>query len=540
MTGRSSLAALVALLTSAPLGCVDSSAGRDAYVYPEPDTTVADTHVADAAGDDTAGVGDAHDDAADVVDPALPPESASLASLWSGAARWAAPLGGGATLIVDADGAWWWLDSGGARLVVAEGELEIPKDTPAAAAPLAAGVDLIAVRGTLYRLDDGVLGVTPLSDALDAEEITDLATPDGATLWIATDAGLWRWRDGVLAAVPVGSASAAGARLACGAPVDGRPAVWVVTGDGVFAVTSDGDGLAIWPEQPELAAVGVGADGHGVLWVLDDAGGVSRRTPDAIWRAVELPEPVVALTARADSPHVWIRGESGGLYHAVGDDLSEVTNAPDGDLASPPDDVGAALVVSATGIVQIAPGRIVNVVGVKAGATLSEPTTVTVRPSEPGEVVAVTATLDGGDVEVAAVGEADERVWQLLIDPPALVNGGHRVGVEVSWEDATLTSGLSFEVAFPTWSGTVEPLYQKRCSACHDAVIGAATVVLDEMSAWTSQVDCIICRVSAPFDPALAECMMCASAPSSMPPTGALPDHEIDLVRGWRAGGLRP
>jgi hypothetical protein len=166
---------------------------------------------------------------------------------------------------------------------------------------------------------------------------------------------------------------------------------------------------------------------------------------------------------------------------------------------------------------------------------------VTLRASEPDAVAQVDVRLDAAAVTAAPIDSPDGRVWRVDLDPVALDNGAHRLDVELTYGDdgAVLATALPFRVAFPTWAADVTPLYVKRCSACHDAVIGAATVVLEDMSAWTAQIECILCRVSTPFDPERPECMLCASAPSSMPPTGALFDSEVELIRRWSAGGLR-
>jgi ligand-binding sensor domain-containing protein len=104
--------------------------------------------------------------------------------------------------------------------------------------------------------------------------------------------------------------------------------VWIAAAGQVYALTDGDAGLAAWPEQPALTAVALGADASGALWVVDDAGGVRRRTPDAVWAAVALPEPIAALGARPESAHVWLFGVSGRVFHGVGETLSEVTNAP--------------------------------------------------------------------------------------------------------------------------------------------------------------------------------------------------------------------
>ena len=540
---------LVAFACAAVTGCVDPGAARDAFVAPTPDTSSPDAadddtdgpgpDVADAAPDSAGDSGGDEDTAAG---PTLPPESASLASLWDGDARWVAPLPGGALLVVAADG-WWWVDAEGARRVTPEDDaVTVPEAAPTAAAGLSDGTALVAAGAALYRLSAGVLGATPLSDALGGAVITDLASPDGATLWVATEAGLWRWRDALLAAVAPPGLPVAGARVVCGAPVGGRPGVWIAAAGQVYALTDGDAGLEAWPEQPNLTAVALGADASGALWVVDDVGDVQRRTPDAIWSAVALPEPVGALAARAESAHVWLFGVGGRVFHAVGDTLSEVTNAPGGaglTAAASPD--GSVLLAGGSGVTQVAPGRVLALLGANPGTVLWEVTAVTLRASEPDAVSLIDVRLDAAAVTATPVDAADGRVWRVDLDPVALDNGDHRLDVEVTYGDdgTVLATALPFRVAFPTWGGDVAPLYVKRCSACHDAVIGAATVVLEEMSAWTSQIDCIVCRVSTPFDPARPECMLCQSAPSSMPPTGALLDSEIELIRRWDAGGLR-
>lgn len=546
--GRLAAIAAVCALTAA---CVDPDAAREPYVAPDtvapldataPDaTTPADTDALEADSLDT-------DDAKDTADtpapgPTLPPESPSILRLYDGDARYAAALADGATLVVTAD-AWLWIDALGPRAITLDPALApilvaLPDAPPTALALVDDGAALISVAGTLLRLHDGVLGPTPLADAVAPDPITALVPAGPATLWLAGADDLYRWRADHLAPVAPGTLPHHGARLAFGAPVEATAALWIAAGDAVYALTEVSGGLVAWPEQPALAATALAADAVGRLWALAADGAVTQRTPDAVWRPIPLPSPVAALAASPDAPDAWLASPDGRLYHASATTLTEITGPPPvRHLAATP--TGAALVSHAAGVDQLSPGRVLDLGGLNPDAVLAAPRDVVVRATDAAAVASVTADLDGASLVVVPEGDGPARTWLVTLDPVALVNGPHRLEVTVTWDDAlTLTAALPFQVAFPTWGADVGPLYDRRCASCHAPVAGASTAVLDTPASWSSRIDCVVCRVAVPFDLSRPECQVCHDGPSSMPPTGPLPEAEVELIQQWRAGGFR-
>ncbi|MCB9732867.1 MAG: hypothetical protein H6745_09675 [Deltaproteobacteria bacterium] len=515
-------------------GCVDEvRAPFDAQAtVGELDTSVvADTIGGDATTDAAA---DAVADTTPVVEP-LPVERATVVSRFEGAAIWAGVAGPGALLV--ADGAtWWWLDGGGAREVTpAPGDAGDALAAPPRAVAGARRRALVGrARGRARAARGRALAETPLAAMFAADPVEDLRA-GGGSVWVASGEALWRLRAGAIARVAPGGLASGAARLAWGPPAGGTPALWVAAGGGVYALADGAAGLAAWPEQPLLAATALAASGDGTLWAVTDEG-AWRRTSAAVWWELALPEAPVAVVGGADG--AWLAAADGRLFHAVGAALSEIENAPAGTFWGPGPD-GTLLVAGSSGVAQVAPGRVLRVEGLKRGVVLEATATVAVRPSQPGEVEAVAATIDGAAAEVVEGGEGEARTFTVTVDPHALESGAHELAVTVTWADATLAERLPFSVDHVTWADDIGPLYVSTCANCHNAVDGASTAVLDTPAAWRSRIDCVVCRVSYPYDPSLAECLACDDTPSTMPPTGPLPSSEAELIREWRRDGLR-
>ncbi|MFT7582205.1 MAG: hypothetical protein ACI9MR_003887 [Myxococcota bacterium] len=163
------------------------------------------------------------------------------------------------------------------------------------------------------------------------------------------------------------------------------------------------------------------------------------------------------------------------------------------------------------------------------------------RASSPAEVSAVTAQIDGMTVTAVPVADgADGMTWDVILDPEPLTTGDHVLAVSVTYGAVeTIATTLAFTVLHITWDDHIQPLYQRRCSACHNDVDGASTAIMTSLDAWRSRYPCILCRVTNPFNSSLAECVLCEDVPSSMPPTGPISRAEVELIERWGQDGFR-
>lgn len=390
------------------------------------------------------------------------------------------------------------------------------------AAALSADALVLASDTGLWASDGHELAASPLAEAAglvpeDAPVLCATPRAGGTDLWIAAASGLSLVRDGTLYGLEPADLGGTRPSLAWGAPVGDRAVPWVGGDDGVLALVEDGEGrLAARRAGLDLAAEALAVDARGDLWVLSD-GELARRTADGHWQRLYLPEPIVALAADAASEALWVQTDAG-LYRGRDGVFSPIDAPPEGSLAAV-DAAGRALFVGPAGLVRASVGRTILLFGLEDGALLDHESILEVIPSEPDEVTAVEATLDGAPVEVGA------GTPSVVLDPLALADGPHELAVTVSWGDVSETESLFFAVgAFeaPTWSRDVAPVFLDHCEKCHG--LGGAGHRMDTPALWRTQFDTIL--------------EMVGSGRMPLPPNPSLSPEEIQVLRAWRAGGF--
>lgn len=484
-----------------------------------PDATTADTadpdapDAPDADSPDAAAAADATDagpgslTAGDPLAPVVVP-------MWTRAVSWLGSLPNG----------WALIHSDGELLrFIPEQDLPLHHGTtlgdPRAAA-VVGGAALVAGTKGVYVFEDGKLAKSPLSTALGKTTLVhDLCgAPDG-TLWLATVKGLYRWRDEALAPVGTDGLPDRDALLAWGAPRDGAQALWVAADTALYALVEDG-GLQAWPERDDLAITDLAADDAGNLWAVAD-GALHLRTPDGAWEVVSLPgaaDPVLAVAAPPGGA-AWVltAGEllrvEGGVLRSAGAVTKGATL-----LGAAPD--GSAVLAGTQGLYRVFPGHLVTLDGLSAGATVTVPTTVEIRPTPAEGVTAVSAQVDGVAQTVGA------SPWTVALDPPSLGDGPHTLAVTVTWDQGEpATTSVPFNVELqpiPTWGADIQPLYAARCDKCHNPAVTKSP--LDTYDLWVARVDDILAAVGSGTMP--------------LPPNAPLTPGEVNGIALWRDAGF--
>ncbi|MFN7142771.1 MAG: hypothetical protein ACK4YP_03275, partial [Myxococcota bacterium] len=405
--------------------------------------------------------------------------------------------------------------------LLVSGEAPVPL-SGGVGAPRAAAVHT----GELLVLTDEALSVvasaqlahTPLADALDGVP-AEMAAAGGA-LWVRTAGGVWLHRDGSLGAVTVAGRTLTGP-LAAGVDADGVPLAWIGAEGRLVAVDVDG---AVRADR--VGAVDdVATDAAGRVWVASEGelavGGV-----DGPWRRFTFADAVTAVAADPGAAGAWVLA-GGTVYRGVGGESPEAFEVlasdvvPDGIAADP---LGRLLAWDGD-LHRVTAGRVIEVIGLTDGDEVNDGTVVTLLPTAPDEVDAVTATIDGTALDVAAGGDG---TWSVTIDAATWAGEGSRAlvaeatyagGRTASSGDVRFSVGALGDV---TWTEHVGPLAQQHCAVCH---AGDTATLLDDAATWQARVDDILAQVEA------------GSMPLSADP---LPDGEIALIRAWRDGGFLP
>jgi hypothetical protein len=500
-----------------PIGEASTSTdSRDASSDATPDAGSSDASDAslDSGGD--GGSTDAADASAPDADTTAftvgEPLAATVDLLWTAPMRLAVPIETGEILA----------ESNGELLRFVPGQgLPLYHGSAAGELRAAARVDgqtLVAGTGGVWVLEPGGLDPSPLGPSLGKTNLVEslLAVPGagGDDLWIGAVKGLYRWRSGSLEPIVPGALPDRDALLAHGAPLDGSPALWVASGELIYALTEGADGLLAWPERDDLPASALAADSAGHLWAISE-GALHQRTPDGVWHGVPVAEPATAVAARPDLPATWILDADGLLRHEAGV-VRPGSKQPDGAerLLATPD--GAAVVYGDDGIWIVLPGHLLTLAGIEDGQTVTSATVVSVTPTPPVGVVSVTATIDEAPADV------QQDPWRVVLSPAALGDGPHTLAVTTTWEEgdpATATVGFVVEtLPPPTWTEDIEPLYQQRCDTCHNPAVTKSP--LDTYDLWKSRIDDILGAVTKGLMP--------------LPPNPALTPTEVDRIQAWR------
>lgn len=391
------------------------------------------------------------------------------------------------------------------------------------AAALEWGTVVIAGENGFYVYAQGTLSPSPLSTAVDVTKVQSvLATPgpEGPfDVWLALDDSLHLWRKGQSFAIQPGVLPVAGAQMAFGAPVDGKPATWIASGGAVYALVWETDQFVAYQSRATTPVDAIAVDFEGTLWIASE-GKLLSRGFDGKWHGHAEVTDVEDVSASPDAVDLWIRTKNG-LFHHKGGTIRPVGSAPAGITRLFSADGGAALIVTATGLYRVLPGRSIAVAGIDDGGLLQMVATVTIQPDAPDHVNSVTVSLDGAPVDLMGT------EWSVQVDPAPLSDGTHALEIKVTYDDGTPDSARTvrfsvFHQRPPTWTDDIEPLFELRCEVCH-GLRGSARK-LDTSALWSSDFDRIVAAINDGRMP--------------LPPNNPVTPEELELLEGWRAAGF--
>jgi hypothetical protein len=284
-----------------------------------------------------------------------------------------------------------------------------------------------------------------------------------------------------------------------------------------FLVVLDGFGgvLSVVDFQPERLASSMTFDADGYLWLADGSNILARRAPGGDWGELDAGEPIERVQGNAAADGIWLRTESQVLYHQDG--LFHTVETPDGDWMGV-DPLGRLVVLSAEGLERVAVRRSVGVSGILAHTQLDDAVTIAFAPTGAASVSALEAWVGTQQLDIDPVGTTAE------LDPVALAPGDHVLRMAVDGPEGTTITDLPFttgELPDAEWETDIEPIMQEHCSRCHG---DAAAIPLHTADLWRLNIDRILAEVVS----------------QDMPLGGPyLSDDELDLVRGWQAGGFQ-
>jgi len=386
------------------------------------------------------------------------------------------------------------------------------------------GQVIVAGDNGFYALESSGLEVSPLSTALPLANVRDLLGVAGPTgkydLWIATNDALHMWRGGRIFRIRPGALPVDNAKLAWGAPVDGKLAVWVASGSVVYGLVVTADGITA---QQTLDLGGywtdaMAVDFEGTLWVASN-GVLRSRNWEGTWFEHDLIPPVRTIAAHPDANDLWIVTDDG-LWHHKRGVFRPVSNAPVIDQLVPTPD-GTALAVGGGQVVEVFPGRSLRVAGHVEGARLETITEVTIHPDAPTAVRTVTIAVDGSATQLAG------PPWSVTLNPDEFEDGQHELTVEVDYTDGAppASAKLTFSVFHqppPTWSTDIVPLFDDKCALCHGA--GATARELQTRALFIDEFERILSAITDGRMP--------------LPPNPPLSPEQVELIIGWRAAGF--
>jgi hypothetical protein len=117
-----------------------------------------------------------------------------------------------------------------------------------------------------------------------------------------------------------------------------------------------------------------------------------------------------------------------------------------------------------------------------------------------------------------------------VIDPDRIGTGSFMVEATASRGQDAVTAGfhLDLTASVPTWTTDIDPLFELRCAACHEA--GSNATALDTRELWMTWWPEIEERVLFP-ETAVLE-------PMPFGDPDGIPQDERDLLAEWAAAGF--
>jgi len=387
---------------------------------------------------------------------------------------------------------------------------------------LSGGESLVSGTAGLFVLTEAGLALSPLTELLPDLGAARLYSTADEDLWIVSNDELLLWRAGTVYDLQPVGLPVADSEVLLG-ELDGETALWVASGDAIYALVEDSGGFTAHPRAGDFEATGLALDSYDTLWA-SSGGGLWGRWPDGTEEVLDLPFASLDVHSNARSGELWISTDQGLWLHETGT-FQPIDNAPTGSLLAV-DSVGRALLSSEDGLFRLSAGRPLLFLGIVDGTELSESASLHLLPTVTEDFSGVTATLDGVALPLDSVDG-----FSVVLDPDLLSDGAHELAAVATYgEGDEVTASLYFSVGEfvpPTWSADIEPLFVADCALCHSATSGATSAggghPMDSLAAWQTEIDDIL-------DAVLNERMPLNDDPWS--------EEKISLLEDWRAGGF--
>lgn len=399
---------------------------------------------------------------------------------------------------------------------------------------------LVEADNGLFLAQSGWLIAPPWREVLGTGLTSTAATSDGA-VWLGHASGLYRLRDGVLAAFKVDGKALEGITSLAAAPAEsGAPGVWFLRQEalGVVAQTA----FSSWRvqaatvpldagERPvKLVGLGASEKGKGEVWLLTSQR-LLRRAGDG-WRHVGLAQPPTQVLAAGR--FVWVKaGDLLLSYDADAGTWGEVSGVDTREaslLAA--DESGCAWVRLGTETVALTRGPMPRVLGLSEGSQVVEDTLV-VRARVMSGTEPASVTFEVAGVEVPVLGpsyslggvEADgtPKPYSFV----GLEPGPHTLSAVARYANGTeARRSVSFDyqplsLVALGWQKDIRPIHEARCAKCHSSGPGR---LLSSYELWRDNASLIVAAVRE----------------QRMPADGPLDSQSISLIQRWATTGAKP
>ncbi|MET0403848.1 MAG: hypothetical protein ABW123_15665 [Cystobacter sp.] len=404
------------------------------------------------------------------------------------------------------------------------------------------GSALVESSNGLFLAQSGWLIAPPWREWLGQGLRATASTAEG-TAWLAHDSGLYRLRDGQLAALKVSGQTLDGIRSLVAAPADkSASALWMLR-DGQLrvAVQTASD---VWQVRPadvpleddetvvSLVGLGGSAKGSAEAWVLT-SGRLLRRTERG-WRAVMLPgAPSQVL---ASGRFVWVKsGAELFSYDADLDTWGMATNVDTREfqfLAA--DESGCAWVQLGAETLALSWGPVPRVLGLYDGMKVVEDTLVVRARVAPGDKAPERVVFEVAGAQVPTTGPAYSLGGVETDGTPrsysfaGLTPGQHMLNAVAHYADGT-QARRSVSFAFEPLSTVtlgfekdIRPIHAARCAKCHESTGPGRP--LSTYKQWKDNADLILAAVRE----------------QRMPADGPLDPQLLTLLQRWVATGANP
>ena len=373
--------------------------------------------------------------------------------------------------------------------------------------PLDATDQLLILDDSLQVWDGTWLRESPLQALMPVP--AESVTGHDDHLWLTGGGQLFHHTEGALSAVTIDGST--DVRMVAAAS-DSLCAVMAP-----FLMVLDGFGgeLSLVDFQPERLATSMTFDADGYLWLADGSSLLARRAPGGDWGELEADRVIEAVYGNPAADDIWLRTASGPLHHRDGQFSS--VDVPTSDWLGV-DALGRLGVLSSEGLQRVAVRRAVGVSGLMAGAQLDTTVILDFAPTGADTVSSLEVWVGTQQLTLAP------DVGTTALDPVLLAPGNHTLRMAVVGPEGTSITDLPFttgELPNAEWETDIAPIMEEHCSRCH----GDTTAIpLHTAELWRLNIDRILVEV----------------ATQDMPLGGPyLSDAELDLLRGWQAGGFQ-